>query len=450
MESTTKEMAPLDDCDMSMHVFSTPRDLAKAIGNWLKSPRADDLLTQLPRYVPAIRSRLPNQDVPDSALVTLCETLYMASVATEEGQFVRIELVYIDPDQVEEKADASWHVFAFGERLPFTLPNLIKLAPASDPRNSSTAVFHDSDGTVFLWGLIDQRDPAYKVLRREVSSRTHETCGIFEASIEGPANIFVHSGHELIGELNIGSLRTAANYIDIFRSGPVLEICETGIRSIAQRLSAQVGDNCQDEIVSSTRHGFISALCTILLRLQSFRHGGALLIRRPQDDHLKIRYPMEYNRLTKTLEQSSLQRAQQLSEINGPDPSHTNGGFNLLGSEEILDSAIWFVAVLSRVDGLVVMDPELGVEGFGVIIRCQTIPPRDSVFRSYQADVCEDALEPLDYDHLGTRHQSMMRYCYEHPGTVGFVVSEDGDARAMSLVDARLIVWENIKLLNVC
>ena len=137
-------------------------------------------------------------------------------------------------------------------------------------------------------------------------------------------------------------------------------------------------------------------------------------------------------------------------EKTGADASHTNGYFNSPGSEEILDSAIWFVAVLSRVDGLVVMDHELGVEGFGVIIRCQTIPPRDSVFRSYQADVHEDVLEPLDYDHLGTRHQSMMRYCYEHPGTVGFVVSEDGDARAMSLVDGRLIVWENIKLLNVC
>jgi hypothetical protein len=157
---------------------------------------------------------------------------------------------------------------------------------------------------------------------------------------------------------------------------------------------------------------------------------------------------MNYNRLTKTLEQSSLQRAQQLSEA--VDPACVNGNSTLLGCEEVLDSAIWFVAVLSRVDGLVVMDQELGVEGFGGIIRCQTIPPRDSVFRSHRADPREDALERLDYDHLGTRHQSMMRYCFEHPGTVGFVVSEDGDARAMSSIKGRLIIWENIKLLNVC
>jgi hypothetical protein len=433
---------------MGMHVFSTPRDLAGAIRSWLTTPRTENQLIQVAKYAPAISSRPQNPDIPIAALVTLCETLYMASIATQEGEPVRLELVYLNPDRIDEKANASWQVFAFAERLPFTLPNLIKLAPASDPRNSAVAVFHETDGTVFIWGLIDQRDPAYKVLRREVSSRAHEVCGIFEATIEGPANIFVHSGHELIGELNIGSLRKAANYIDIFGTGPVLEICEAGIRSIALRLSAQVEDMHKEAIYESTRHGFISALCTILLRLQSFRHGGALLVRRPQDDHLKIRYPMQYDRLTKTLEQSSLQRALQLTEAADPDQAKT--GFNLLECEEVLDSAIWFVAVLSRVDGLVVMDHELGVEGFGGIIRCQTIPPRDVVFRSQQAEVQEDALEAIEYDHLGTRHQSMMRYCFEHPGTVGFVVSEDGDARAMSFLEGRLIVWENIKLLNVC
>jgi len=430
--------------NMSKQMFSTPSDLANAISGWLKSP------TQLIQSdaVSVKSHRQHDLDVPDSALVTLCETLYMASLATEEGEFVRVELVYIDPDRVEHKDDASWQVFAFAERFLFTLPNLTKLAAASDPRNSSIAVFHGPDGTVFIWGLIDQRDPAYRVLRREVSSRTHDACGIFEASIEGPANIFVHSGHELIGELNIGSLRKGANYIDVFRSGPVSEICDVGIRSIAARLSPHMTDPQTNEILSSTRQSFVSAVCTVVLRLQTFRHGGAFLIRKPMDDHLKIRYPMKYNRLTKTLEQCVLQRT--LQRAPSVDLATFNSNVSTIGCDEVLDSAIWFVAVLSRVDGLVVMDEELGVEGFGAIIRCQTVPPKVSVFRSHQAEVNLEALEPLDYDHLGTRHQSMMRYCFEHRGTVGFVVSEDGDARAMSCVEDRLIVWENIKLLNVC
>ncbi len=421
---------------MTLQVFSTPLDLATAISTWLKSRGTDP------------KTQSSSRKIPDAALITVCQTLYAASIATEEGEFVQVELVYIDPDEAhEQNADSSWQVFAFTERLLFTVPNLIKLAPASDPRNSAIAVFHEQNGAIVMWGLIDQRDPAYRVLRREVSSRTHEACGIFEASIEGPANIFVHSGHELIGELNVGNLRKAASYVDIFHSGPVSEFCEIGIGRIAARLSAEVGPDRMEQVVAQTRDGFISTLCTILLRLQTFRHGGALLLRSPQEDHLKIRYPINYNRLTKTLEQSALQRTLQAG-LTGPTPS--SGNYNLLGCEEVLDSAIWFVAVLSRVDGLVVMNEVLDVEGFGAIIRCQTIPPRDVVFRSQNAVVDVTALERLDYDHLGTRHQSMMRCCFEHPGAVGFVVSEDGDARAMSCVDGRLIVWENIKLLNVC
>ncbi len=414
-------------------MFSTPRDLAAAIGGWLRSIGTD--------------SQQRTGPVPDDALVDLCETLYMASVATEEGEFVCVELVYINPEQVRQTDDASWQVFAFAERFPFTLPNLIKLAAASDPRNSAMAVFHDADGCVFIWGMIDQRDPAYRVLRREVSSRPHESCGIFEASIEGPANIFVHSGHELIGELNVGSLRQAGSYIDVFRAGPVSEICDLGIRSIANRLSSQLGKHGTEDVYSLVREGFISALCTLLLRLQTFRHGGAIVIRKSREDHLKIRYPIQYDRLTRTLEQGTRARLLQLEQSDSAVASA--GNVVLAGCDEILDSAIWFVAVLSRVDGLVVVDQELGVEGFGAIIRCQDLPRRDLIFRSNHAGGADGSLTPLDYEHLGTRHQSMMRYCFEHQGTVGFVVSEDGDVRAMSWTNGKLIVWENIKLLNV-
>jgi hypothetical protein len=52
----------------------------------------------------------------------------------------------------------------------------------------------------------------------------------------------------------------------------------------------------------------------------------------------------------------------------------------------------------------------------------------------------------LDYNHFGTRHRSMMRYCAAVPGSVGFVVSQDGDVRAITRVRDDLVVWENVKL----
>jgi hypothetical protein len=40
----------------------------------------------------------------------------------------------------------------------------------------------------------------------------------------------------------------------------------------------------------------------------------------------------------------------------------------------------------------------------------------------------------------------MMRYCYKHPGSVGFVVSQDGDVRALTRVGEAVIMWDNIRL----
>jgi hypothetical protein len=51
-----------------------------------------------------------------------------------------------------------------------------------------------------------------------------------------------------------------------------------------------------------------------------------------------------------------------------------------------------------------------------------------------------------DLEQFGTRHRAMMRYCNEHPGALGFVVSQDGDIRAVLRIGDRLVLWENIEV----
>ena len=40
----------------------------------------------------------------------------------------------------------------------------------------------------------------------------------------------------------------------------------------------------------------------------------------------------------------------------------------------------------------------------------------------------------------------MMRCCAVNPGSVGFVISQDGDVRAMTQVGGQVVLWENIRL----
>jgi hypothetical protein len=109
-----------------------------------------------------------------------------------------------------------------------------------------------------------------------------------------------------------------------------------------------------------------------------------------------------------------------------------------------LDGAIWFVSLLSRVDGAVILTPELDVRGFGVEILEKVAPPK--VYQATTLSGSSAGLKLIDYHHFGTRHRSMMRHCYGAPGTVGFVVSQDGDVRAMMRVENHLVIWASIRL----
>lgn len=122
-------------------------------------------------------------------------------------------------------------------------------------------------------------------------------------------------------------------------------------------------------------------------------------------------------------------------------------GSDLEDNRREIDSTIWFISLLTRVDGLVLLDQHLNVKGFGVEITFQDEPTSVRIAVSRFANK-RSALRVADYNHYGTRHRSMMRYCYQVPGSVGFVISQDGDVRAMTKVRDHLVIWENIKLQN--
>lgn len=109
-----------------------------------------------------------------------------------------------------------------------------------------------------------------------------------------------------------------------------------------------------------------------------------------------------------------------------------------------IDGTLWFISLLSRVDGLIFMNKHLTVRGFGVEIITAKAPER--VYTCSRQIPSESSLTQVDYNHFGTRHRSMMRYCWNYSGAVGFVISQDGDVRAITRYDNNLIIWDNIKL----
>jgi len=105
--------------------------------------------------------------------------------------------------------------------------------------------------------------------------------------------------------------------------------------------------------------------------------------------------------------------------------------------------AVRFAASLSCVDGLVLMSPRLNVYGFGTVIA-ETVSPK-YVHLSTASRPGSSAVE-TPANHFGTRHQSMFAYCKKYPESVGFVVSQDGEVRAIKSINNKVYVWENIRV----
>ena len=122
---------------------STPKNLADLVFRKLKGAK--------------ISYPQPKEVILDE----LFEILFYTSIKTEEGQFIKVTVTLIDPNNPDPSPPKRvvadrWNFVHFKERIPFTVKNLVKLSKAADPWSSSLAVYYDSNNELSIWGMIDQ------------------------------------------------------------------------------------------------------------------------------------------------------------------------------------------------------------------------------------------------------------------------------------------------------
>lgn len=427
-----------------MALVKYPNDLAKTVFSEIK--RNND--------------EFPSEDI----LVFLFETLYFASIKTEEAESIIFNIVYLDPDDPdpdppEREPQDRWGYVEFSEQIKFNIPNVIKLAKASDPRTSSLAIYHDGNDEIYIWGLIDQGNRYHDYVNYE-SEEGPERPGIFQASIEGPGFLVAYIKYQKIAELRVSRLVRKA--VDIFSRGPIKNALNIGINRHLKLIQKEIGVGVysdQDHWDKNFAQYWYSTICRIILRIKSYGHGGALLISGIRAERgLNVKYPMTYDRLNNALVNRAVKLVESTyasdqiyeyleKEDDIPidlylDENVSETELNNIRNE--IDGSLWFISLLSRVDGLVLMNKNLVVRGFGVEIKSST--PPDIVYSCSTQVPNNLSLKEVDYNHFGTRHRSMMRYCWNYSGSVGFVVSQDGDVRAITKYDNKLVIWDNIKL----
>jgi len=426
--------------------YYTSKDLARTVFSELKARKLS-------------HPRLNN-------LISLFQSLYSASLHSEESRPITFDIVYLNPKDPDPKPPpnirlARWKYFRLSETLPLTVANLIKISKASDPRTSSLAVYHDDKSNKqYLWGLIDHGIEYYEFSNYD-SDQGPERPGLFQVGILGTGHLTVLIDYERIAELRIDKL--VLNSLDVFYFGPVKQRLTPGIQTYLRKTKASLPAPLRKLCSgweSSLIYDWTSTLQRLLLRIQTFHHGGAFVIATQRvPTGLNIKYQLQYRRLQTAIATRArltirnrhfLEKSSDYMETNADslpmdfylDESITAN--ETRDNDNEVDGAIWFVSLLTRVDGLVLMDQNLSVKGFGVEITYDEEP--EGVFMAGDRDGSRQLLRRVDYNHYGTRHRSMMRYCANVPGSLGFVVSQDGDVRIMTQVHGRLVMWENIKL----
>jgi hypothetical protein len=417
-----------------------------------------DLALHIRSVFNARHKKSPALDV----LVRLLEILYFASLKSEEGQSISCRIALIsrerpDPRPPQRIVADRWQHFFFDSEISFSVRNLVKLSKATDPWVSTIAVDQNAEGQLFIWGLIDQSVHYSKAVMNETDT-WGQMPGVFQAVVQGIGEIGVYDGYTFLGSLRQGNL--VKREIGVLQHGPIRHKLLTPISAFREQVASSVGQpmyQARGHWDVSFEHKWISTLSRILIGIRRYGHGGALLLS-DRNAGLKAKYPLRYARLANALLRQGILQVQHTSYSDELMETFVEGRADTLptglyldesvASSELTDTqdeitgCVRFLSSLSRVDGLVWLKLDLTLQGFGVEITTKRDP--DAIFGTNNASA--GALKEIEMSQFGTRHRSMMRHCAVSPDSIGFVVSQDGDVRAIANVEGKIVLWENIRL----
>lgn len=424
---------------------SRPQDLALLVHNKLKHKKA--------------KSALPDLKI----LEDLFDCLFYSSMCKEESELITVTITFIDPENPDPApprhiVPERWSCIPFDHHIPMTTKALAKLSKAADPSSSSLAVYYNDKSEIYIWGMIDQAMHYQNFLNYE-SDTGSEQPGLFQVSVSEIGTLHVLFDYELLATLKQNIL--VKRYLDVLTIGPISKILRKNADFLKTTLKEYIEQKYPGESYADWEDFldglWIQTFSRLLLKIQNYQHGGAILISELSAD-LDIKYRIHYERLilamiahakaaidndvAERIIEADLTRGKR-SVSKALYQKEAGSFYDKKGTADEIKGAISFIASQTCVDGVVLFNSNMVSNGFGAVLRAKKMPRK--IYVSSSATATAKSLQPHDPKHYGTRHRSMIAYCWNHPAALGLVISQDGDIRAFSKIEDRLIMWENIK-----
>lgn len=350
-------------------------------------------------------------DVTDDELVQLLTTIFFAGLETYEGVHHPIGVTFVGRSTTDfvmaEPAAAGalplyrWKILRFASPRPFENRELVKLAVAGADRRIYCAVGVVGEGQLAITGLaregIDAGPDPFVTI---VAPR--------------PGCLSIRTGRARVIEYERGIV-LAVGEDAVFADGPVHD----ALAAIAR------AGGVDDDVVPH----YVDAVRVLVREIVAHGHGGLLVVSAEENPPVA---ESTYRMLLDSSLSALLRLAWRIDTKKGGAPParprrSSSQAFGQLLRNAFLTEAERVIEELGRltaIDGAVLLNRDLALIAFGVIL-----PVRQQI-DVFDATETENA-RLVDFGSRGTRHRAAATYAAEHPGSVVFVASEDGQVSCM-------------------
>lgn len=408
---------------------------------------------------------------PASVVLNVLRTVFLATLRTEEGRFIRGSVTFGDPRNPDPDPPLLTRAYypsftKLRRSVPLTPESLVKLSRAIDRWSGSIAVYGTARSALVAWGVIDQLVQQNVRLNQESREGTASP-GVLTVVMDGPGELSAYRGDLFLG--GIRRDRLVSREQDAFRSGAVFDRIMPHLvpyaEQIARALNRKIRRVEREDVRRAAYELFsewtrtVSRVCIALRRTGT---GGALLITpSPLSEHLELHYELPYSRVQDSMilgvldsayssmfQERILERT-EAGEQNVPAEVVAESGLAETDEQDRtleMSGAARLAASFAAVDGLVLLSPTLNVISFGTKIRSSKAPKVVYSAESFERLGLRGTR--VDVGTFGTRHSSMLWYCRQDPKAIGVIVSQDGNVRVATTVNRSLVLWDDVKLLR--
>jgi hypothetical protein len=378
--------------------------------------------------------------ISDSGIRKLIELAYHTSMASEEGRFPKFRFVSHRNDEMRTVAQCNISLDS--------VESLRRLAPGVNADRRVALLVSDEEGPLKCIGLAlaDDMGLAVRPGRPEIIGvGRHPT---FNLRVEGPGELRASEAMGSFGAIRLtrGGIHQVVPYDWV---PGVRDLLTKQAALTLDRVVAVKGEDSRKWFAGTTYPLVQKVLARVLGDAIDIKHGGAFVFlatleRDPSLFDVRCKYSTTF-----ALGQAIADfwcACVDCAECK--DGQATESALHQWRwKRERLFSSATALSGLSAVDGCVVLNRNLEVLGFGGVIGLVDLDAKivDSPRRlkNVKTGAILDDSEFASLG-LGTRHRSAFRLCKAHPGSVVFVVSQDGDLRVFYSDDQYIYGFEKL------